>query len=119
MPAGHQRAIGELMIEPDDPVPGHGHCIGFAAFCRLMDNDPGFAIWFERIEAGIVAYASRPEQSSRLSELNAGLSDLIEFLDPGLTRFPLRNEGESRYLPIKAAKRIPAPPSDRDGGEAD
>jgi hypothetical protein len=107
------------MIEPDDPVPGRARCIGFAAFCRLLDNDPGFATWFERIEAGIVAYASHPEQSSRLSELNAGLSDLIDFLHPGLTRFPLRNEGESRYLPVKAAKQVPAVPPDHEGAEAD
>jgi hypothetical protein len=102
VPAGHQRAIGELMIAADDPVPGQGRCIGFAAFCRLLDNDPGFAAWFERIEAGIVAYAYHPEQGSRLLELNARLSDLIEFLDPDLTRFPLRHEEQSRYLPNKA-----------------
>lgn len=55
--------------------------------------------WFERIEAGIVKYADSPEHGgTRLSVLSDRLSDLIEFLDPDLTRFPLRHEERSRYL---------------------
>jgi hypothetical protein len=99
IPTGHQRAVGELMIAPDHATPGQGRCIGFATFCQRLDKDPGFAAWFERIEAGIVGYAHQSDQgSSRLAELNARLSDLIEFLDPELVRFPLRHEERSRYL---------------------
>lgn len=99
VPTGHQRAVGELMIAPDHVTPGQGRCIGFATFCRRLDNDPDFATSFERIEAGIVEYAHHPAQGcNRLVELNARLSDLIDFLDPDLTRFPLRHEERSRYL---------------------
>jgi hypothetical protein len=99
VPTGHQRAVGELMIAPDHATPGQGRCIGFATFCQRLDNEPNFAAWFERIEAGIIGYAYHPQQGGkRLAELNARLSDLIEFLDPDLTRFPLRQEERSRYL---------------------
>jgi hypothetical protein len=99
VPTGHQRALGELMIAPDHATPGQGRCIGFATFCERLGNDRDFATWFERIEAGIISYAYKPEiGGKRLVELNARLSDLIEFLDPDLTRFPLRHEERSRYL---------------------
>jgi hypothetical protein len=99
VPTGHQRAIGELMIAPDHAMPGYGRCIGFAAFCRRLEADHTFASWFERIEAGITGYADQPEQDcNRLAELNLRLSGLIEFLDPDLARFPLRDEERSRYL---------------------
>jgi hypothetical protein len=99
VPTGHQRSVGELMIVPDNAATGQGRCIGFATFCQRLDNDRDFAAWFERIEAGIVEYAHHPEQGvNRLAELSARLSDLIEFLDPDLTRFPLRHEERSRYL---------------------
>ncbi len=102
VPIGQQRAVGELMIEPQRTTPGQGQCIGFATFCLRLDNDRDFAVWFDRIEAGIVGYAQHPEQGcNRLVELNARLSDLIEFLDPDLTRFPLRHEERSRYMPTR------------------
>lgn len=94
-----QRAIGELMIEPENTSPGQGRCIGFASFCLRLDNDRDFSSWFERIDAGIVKYAYNPEQGcNRLVELKERLSDLIEFLDPDLARFPLGHEERSRYL---------------------
>jgi hypothetical protein len=111
VPTGHQRAVGELMIESDHATPGQGRCIGFATFCKRLDHDSYFASWFERIEAGIVEYAHHPEQGgNRLVELNARLSDLIEFLDPDLTRFPLRQEERSRYLPPRASDTDPGTP---------
>lgn len=98
VPTGHQRAIGELMIATDHLTPGQGRCIGFATFCERLDNNQSFAGWFERIDAGIAKYASSTEQGgTRLSVLNERLSDLIEFLDPALTRFPLRHEERSQY----------------------
>jgi hypothetical protein len=93
-----QRAIGELMIAPDHVSPGQGRCIGFATFCYRLDNDRDFAAWFERIDAGIVGYAYHPNQGcNRLVELHVRLSELIEFLDPDLARFPLRHDERSRY----------------------
>ena len=62
VPTGHQRAVGELMIESDHATPGQGRCIGFATFCKRLDHDSYSASWFERIEAGIVEYAHHPEQ---------------------------------------------------------
>lgn len=52
-----------------------------------------------RIKAGIVIYAEDSHKAGRrLAELNARLTDLIEFLDPDLAWFPLRKEERSRYL---------------------
>jgi len=98
VPTGLQRAVGELMIASDHATPGQGRCIGFAEFCLRLDNDPDFAVWFERVEAGIGEYTHGAERGSNLLiELNARLSDLIDLLDPDLTRFPLRHEERSRY----------------------
>lgn len=110
VPTGHQRALGELMIAPDHASPGQGRCIGFATFCRLLENDHDFAAWFERIDAGIALYAQNSAHANdRLAELNTRLSDLIEFLDPDLTRFPLRDEERSRYLGPPHHTQNPAP----------
>lgn len=57
-------------------------------YCKRLDSDQDFAAWFERIETGIVWYAYHSMQgSNRLAELNARLSELIEFLDPDLGTF--------------------------------
>lgn len=104
VPNGHQRAVGELMIAADNAAPGRGRCIGFAEFCHRLDTDRDYATWFKRIEASITAYAQHPEQgANRLTQLDTRLSDLIEFLDPDLTRFPLRHEERSRYQPQEPA----------------
>lgn len=98
VPTGQQRAVGELMIRGEEVMPGRVTCIGFAEFCRRLDDEPVFAGWLAPIEAGIVGYSHRAAgRSERLEELNARLSDLIDFLDPDLTRFPLRHEERSRY----------------------
>lgn len=98
VPTGQQRAVGELMIRGEEVTPGRVTCIGFAEFCRRLDDEPAFAGWLAPIEAGIVEYSHRAAgRSERLEELNARLSDLIDFLDPDLTRFPLRHEERSRY----------------------
>lgn len=98
VPTGQQRAVGELMIKGEEVTPGRAGCIGFAEFCRRLDDEPRFAEWLAPIEDGIVEYAHRAaRRSERLEELNLRLSDLIDFLDPELTRFPLRHEERSRY----------------------
>ena len=100
VPAGHQRAIGELMITSDAGAESRGwRCIGFAEFCRRLDTDPEFAAWFARIEQGIVASCTPPGQGhNRLVELNLRLTDLIDFLDPDGHRFPMRDIETPSYM---------------------
>jgi hypothetical protein len=100
VPTGQQRGIGELMIVPDREGEGRGwRCIGFAEFCERLDTNPRFAAWFERLDHGITGYASRPAKDhDRLVELRIRLTELIDFLDPTRTRFPLRHVEGPRYL---------------------
>jgi len=115
VPTGHQRAIGELMITSDADDGGQGwRCIGFAHFCSQLDTDRRFAAWFERLNQGILQYSSQPEpDDGRLRELNLKLTELIDFLDPDLTRFPLRDE-EKPYYRRPEARTVP-PGSERPG----
>jgi len=101
VPNGHQRGIGELMIVPDQDGTGRSwRCIGFAEFCSRLDTDPDFAAWFVRLGRGITSYASSPAKNhNRLEELRGRLTQLIDFLDPTRTRFPLRHEERPQYRP--------------------
>jgi hypothetical protein len=58
VPTGQQRAVGELMIESNHATAGQGRCIGFATFCRRLDNDCAFVAWFERITPLTGAYSA-------------------------------------------------------------
>jgi hypothetical protein len=84
---GEQRAIGELMIARTDTKrrddPQH-ECIGYASFVDRQ-NDPKFAMWFERLVPGIDAMPA--ERPRRLFVLQNSLIDLIDFLDEENTRF--------------------------------
>jgi hypothetical protein len=77
---GEQRAIGELMIEPET-VPAR--CIGYAQF--LERDDPAFRRWFARLETDIGKLASGPNR--RLVDLQHALVDLIRELDPEGMRY--------------------------------
>jgi hypothetical protein len=106
VPTGQQRGIGELMIVPDQDGGGRSwRCIGFAEFCNRLDASPDFAAWFERLDLGITNYASHPAKNhDRLEELSDRLTQLIDFLDPARTRFPLRHEERPHYLPPERAQ---------------
>jgi hypothetical protein len=99
VPTGQQRGIGELMIVPDREGEERGwRCIGFAEFCERLDTSPRFATWFERLDRGITSYASQTGKNhDRLIELSTRLTQLIDFLDPTQTRFPLRHQDGPRY----------------------
>ena len=44
-----QRALGEIMLEPIEGELRRYQCIGYATFVRRLDEDSGFARWFERL----------------------------------------------------------------------
>ena len=77
---GEQRAIGELMIEPDAAP---ARCIGYAQF--LERDDPAFRRWFARLEGDVDQLASGPNR--RLLELQHALVGLIRELDPAGMRY--------------------------------
>ena len=78
---GEQRAIGELMIDPNaTPV----QCIGYAAFAQ--DELPASGPWFRRLEADIEEIATAPNR--RLFELQHALVDLVRELDQDKIRYP-------------------------------
>jgi hypothetical protein len=78
---GEQRAIGELMIDPDaTPV----QCIGYAAFAQ--NQRPASLAWFKRLEADIEEIATNPNR--RLIELQHALVDLVRELDQDKIRYP-------------------------------
>lgn len=89
---GEQRAIGELMIERkenDDRVDGWG-CIGYAQFCRKLDEDQEFSRWFGQLLDSVELLAAPMSCRWRLVALQNALIDLIDFLDPESIRFPAR-----------------------------
>lgn len=89
---GEQRAIGELMIDPDaTPV----QCIGYAAFTQ---NDlPASLPWFRRLEADIEEIATTP--NPRLVELQHALVDLVRELDQDEIRYPDEELGKVDLAP--------------------
>lgn len=84
---GEQRAIGELMIDPEaKPV----QCIGYAAFTQ--NERPASLPWFRRLEAEIDEIATKPNR--RLFELQHALVDLVRELDPHKIRYPDKELGK-------------------------
>jgi hypothetical protein len=87
-----QRAIGELMLEPSEigqaaDIPWQ--CLGYASFCSKIEHDEEFASWFARLDHDIHAFADGQKPGrARLTALQNGLMDLINFLDDPPLRFP-------------------------------
>ena len=92
---GYQRALGELMIRPDDPSRVRDRqCIGYAEFCSRLETDSTFARWFNGLAADIPELANRKIiRIDRLVALEKAVADLIDFLDPDNVRYPLRSPG--------------------------
>ncbi len=87
---GRQRAIAELMMVPTNAPEGpRSECLGYAAFCRRLDNDTEFQTWFAglREDVNVIARSSDHE-NQRLTLLQRLLIDLIDFLDPQAIRIP-------------------------------
>ncbi len=84
----HQRAIGELMIHPDS-TPGQRHCLGYAEFCRRLDEDESFRAWFAQPLADVDSLAADAASAApRLQRLQNDLVALIDLLDPDSVQFP-------------------------------
>jgi hypothetical protein len=77
---GEQRAIGELMIEPNT---GASQCVGYARFLEYEER--GLRRWFARLENDLAEVANKP--NPRLVELQHALVDLIRELDPQAVRY--------------------------------
>jgi hypothetical protein len=92
-----QRAIGELMIEPDSK-PGERRCLGYAAYCSRLTDGGAFSEWAQELLDHIELAAHEPDKAEgRLRELQHQLIDLIDLLDPRSQRFP--PEQRSRFAP--------------------
>ncbi|MGJ5800456.1 hypothetical protein ACSCB1_15210 [Streptomyces europaeiscabiei] len=98
---GEQRAIGELMISQDVGPEGRiWRCFGFAEFNTLLDQDERFAKWLSPIRESVHNFIDGSDTGlSRLIALKGQLDDLIEFLDPGGVRFPLRESEWHDFTP--------------------
>jgi len=83
---GDQRAIGEIMIEPQFST--ELGCLGYAAFCKKLDTERSFAAWFKTLLRDIDELAADEAPRPRLTTLQHRLIDLINFLDPDSIRFP-------------------------------
>lgn len=90
-----QRAIGELMIEPDSK-PGERRCIGYAAFCSTLAADGEPAEWIQELIDHVELAAHQPDIAQvRLTLLQHQLIDLVNLLDREAQRFP--SEQRSRF----------------------
>ena len=82
-----QRALGELMIEPDSK-PGERRCIGYATFCSKLTGD-GFSEWGQDLVDHVDRAAREPALARvRLTTVQHQLIDLIDLLDPEGRHFP-------------------------------
>jgi hypothetical protein len=84
-----QRAVGEVMLEPVAGEVRRYQCIGYVTFVERLENEPGFARWFERLGRETEQLRElAPGQLLRMIELQHALINLIGFLDPEGVRFP-------------------------------
>jgi hypothetical protein len=85
---GRQRAIAELMMVPTGASEGpQNECIGYAAFCDRLDDDPDFAAWFDSLLKEVDLLVIR-DNDDRIIQLQNDLVDLIDHLDPKALRIP-------------------------------
>jgi hypothetical protein len=65
--------------------------MGYAEFCARIETDQVFARWFKDLDADISGLVERENfRIDRLVALEAGIADLIDFLDPENIKYPLR-----------------------------
>lgn len=92
-----QRALGELMIDPDSK-PGERRCLGYGAFCSALASGGASAEWVQELIDHVELAAREPDKAQdRLTRLQHQLIDLIDLLDPEGQRFPSKQR--SRFAP--------------------
>ncbi|MEU1198695.1 hypothetical protein ABZ446_20995 [Streptomyces sp. NPDC005813] len=98
-----QRAIGEVMIDPDS-APGERRCIGYATFCAQLTAEDAFSEWMQELLEHVELAAREPETArDRLTRIQHQLIDLIDLLDAGGRRFP--SAERSRFAPTERVTR--------------
>lgn len=89
-----QRAMGDLMVHPDS-APGERRCIGYAEFCRRLEEDERFTAWFAGLLSDVDKFAAEPIPSlPRLEKMQHQLIELIDLLDPRFVRFPKKHRAK-------------------------
>ncbi|MFT2016396.1 hypothetical protein ACMA1D_11210 [Streptomyces sp. 796.1] len=84
----HQRAIGELMVHPDS-ASGQRWCLGYAEFCRRLDQDEVFRSWFAPLLADVDRLAADATPAlARLEKWQNELVELVDLLDPSAVLIP-------------------------------
>ncbi len=95
---GEQRAIGELMIAQEADL-AQSRCMGYASFCRRLDEDDQFTAYFSRLFHGIEGLSEYPElEVAELALLQNELIVLIDILDPQQLRFPKERRTKIRLI---------------------
>jgi hypothetical protein len=103
-----QRALGEVMLESVGGEPGRCQCIGYATFVERLEQDAGFARWFNRLSAEIDKLINpAPGQLDRLIEVQHELINVISFLDPDSRRFPVAH---IKHVDAVSTRQVSADP---------
>lgn len=85
---GEQRAIGELMIDPDGPADGPPQCLTYPRFRDRIRDDVHFVGWFKPLLDDIDTLLAAEAVPPRLERVVAALDELIEFLDKRKVALP-------------------------------
>lgn len=95
-----QRAIGEIMIDPDSE-PGERRCLGYAAFCARLTAEGAFSEWMRELLDHVELAAREPEAArDRLTRIQHQLIDLIDLLDAEGRRFPSAERSRFVIRPV-------------------
>jgi hypothetical protein len=79
---GEQRALGELLVDPDSDEHGPPRCLSYPAFRAKLQDDARFAEWFKPLLDDIDAVLADPTMKlPRLEPATAALRVLVDFLD--------------------------------------
>jgi hypothetical protein len=88
---GEQRALGDLMIDPDSPADSPPRCLTYPHFRDKM-RDERFAAWFQPLLDDIDAVVAGEAVPARHVHVAKALSELIEFLDKRKIGMPWGDE---------------------------
>lgn len=79
---GEQRALGELLVDPDSDEHGPPRCLSYPAFHAKLQDDARFAEWFKPLLDDVDAVLADPTMKlPRLAPATEALRVLVDFLD--------------------------------------